>query len=69
MLIDEPAYATNCMACHQANGAGLPSAFPPLSGHAAKLYEADSDYLIKVILYGLQGQLSANGEKYNGCFI
>lgn len=66
MLVDESAYATNCMACHQANGAGLPSAFPPLSGHAAKLYEADSDYLINVILYGLQGQVIANGEKYNG---
>jgi mono/diheme cytochrome c family protein len=29
-------YEANCGACHQANGKGLPGAFPPL---------ADSDYL------------------------
>lgn len=25
-------YAANCQACHQANGEGLPGAFPPLKG-------------------------------------
>lgn len=28
----EKVYATNCAACHQANGAGLPGAFPALDG-------------------------------------
>ncbi len=27
-------YAANCQACHQANGEGLPGAFPPLKGSA-----------------------------------
>lgn len=27
-------YANNCQACHQANGQGLPGAFPPLKGSA-----------------------------------
>ncbi len=28
----EKVYASNCVACHQANGMGTPPAFPPLSG-------------------------------------
>src|SRR5690606_10292743 len=27
-------YANNCQACHQADGEGLPGAFPPLKGSA-----------------------------------
>jgi cytochrome c oxidase subunit 2 len=30
----EKVYATNCAACHQANGGGLPPAFPALDGSA-----------------------------------
>jgi cytochrome c oxidase subunit 2 len=30
----EKVYATNCVACHQANGKGLPGAFAPLDGSA-----------------------------------
>ena len=28
----EKVYAANCLACHQANGKGVPPAFPPLDG-------------------------------------
>lgn len=28
----EKAYSTSCVACHQANGEGIPGAFPPLKG-------------------------------------
>jgi mono/diheme cytochrome c family protein len=61
-------YAANCAACHQLNGAGLPGVFPPLAGHAGTLYQADGGraYLIDVMLYGLQGQISVNGTNYNG---
>ncbi len=34
----EDVYKAACLACHQANGKGLPGAFPPL---------AQSDYLLK----------------------
>jgi cytochrome c oxidase subunit 2 len=30
----EKVYNTNCAACHQANGAGLPGAFPAIAGSA-----------------------------------
>ena len=61
-------YAANCAACHQLNGAGLPGVFPRLAGHAADLYRADGgrDYLIEVMLYGLQGQIAVGGTNYNG---
>lgn len=61
-------YATNCVACHQATGAGLPSVFPPLAGHVADLYAADGGrtYLIDVLLYGLQGPIDVDGTAYNG---
>jgi cytochrome c oxidase subunit 2 len=32
MARGEKVYATNCAACHQANGAGIPGAFPALAG-------------------------------------
>lgn len=57
----------NCLACHQANGAGIPSAFPPLSGHTPMLLGAEGgrDYMIKVVLYGLQGEINVLGASYN----
>ncbi len=60
-------YST-CLACHQMNGEGVPGAFPPLKGHIAALYNAEGgrDYLIQVVLYGLQGEITANGVTYNG---
>lgn len=61
-------YAANCAACHQLTGAGLPGVFPPLAGHSITLYQADGGraYLIDVMLYGLQGQITVNGTNYNG---
>ncbi len=56
-------YMQTCFACHQAEGQGIAGAFPPL---------AESDYLnedvnrsIDVVLKGLQGEITVNGETYN----
>ncbi len=62
----ENVYLSNCSACHQANGEGLASAFPPLNKHTAELYLADRSYPIKVILYGLQGPVKILKKPYNG---
>ena len=58
----------NCLACHQMTGEGIPGAFPPLKGHMPKLYNAEGgrDYLIQVVLYGLQGEIVVDGMTYNG---
>jgi cytochrome c oxidase subunit 2 len=62
----EAAYA-NCVACHQANGQGVPGAFPPLAGHMPELValEGGREYLINVVLYGLQGPITVLGNPYN----
>ncbi len=60
-------YANNCASCHQANGQGVPGAFPPVAGHSADLIETRGrDYLPILMLYGLQGSIEVEGTTYNG---
>jgi cytochrome c oxidase cbb3-type subunit 2 len=47
-------FTANCAACHQANGEGLPGAFPPLKANAA-VNDADPAAHIRAVLHGLQG--------------
>jgi len=49
-------YASTCAACHQANGAGLAGAFPPLVKNPAVL-DADPTQHIRSILHGVSGQV------------
>lgn len=64
----EAAYAANCASCHQATGAGLPGAFPPLADHMPALVEGDAgrEYVIAALLYGLQGEIEVQGMTYAG---
>ena len=61
-------YANACGICHQANGQGVPDAFPPLAGHAPEVLAQPGgrDYLARLVLYGLQGQIAVNGKTFNG---
>ena len=49
----EKIYAANCVACHQANGKGLPPAFPSLAGSKSVL--GSSDQQINILLNGRAG--------------
>lgn len=56
-------YIQHCQNCHQKDGGGLGTLYPPL---------ANSDYLKKnhsdlscVIKYGLEGEIIVNGESFN----
>jgi cytochrome c oxidase subunit 2 len=51
-------YATNCAACHQANGQGVPGAFPGLAGSAIAT-GADPAAHIDIVLHGKQGTAMA----------
>lgn len=64
----EVLYLATCSACHQPNGAGIPSAFPPLAGHVPKLLASPEgrDYLPAVVLNGLSGAMSVEGLTYDG---
>jgi cytochrome c oxidase cbb3-type subunit 2 len=44
-------YSTHCQACHQANGMGLPGAFPPLKGSKIIL-DDDPQVLVDIIMNG-----------------
>jgi cytochrome c oxidase cbb3-type subunit 2 len=57
-------YVANCSACHQANGEGLPGAFPPLHGDHV-VNDDDASRHIQVILHGLQGT-AVGGVLYGG---
>ncbi len=48
-------YATDCVACHQATGMGLPGAFPPLKDNPVVLSPDPSKH-IEVVLHGLHGE-------------
>lgn len=64
----ESVFQSNCASCHQANGQGLPGAFPPLAGHVPELLapEGGRTYLVHTLLYGLQGSITVDGQTYNG---
>lgn len=49
-------YTNVCAACHQANGTGLPGAFPPLVKNPAVL-AADPTEHIRAILHGVSGKV------------
>lgn len=61
--IGKEIYGTTCFACHQSEGQGIPSAFPPLA--KSDYLNADSKRAIKTILHGLSGEVTVNGKKFN----
>jgi nitrite reductase (NO-forming) len=56
-------YMGLCFACHQPDGKGLPMAFPPLAGSDFLL--ADRDRAIRIVLKGLVGPVTVNGQTIN----
>lgn len=61
-------YQAQCSGCHQANGQGIPGAFPPLANHVPDILAAEGgrEYLVLVTLYGLQGEIFVEGQGYDG---
>jgi len=60
----ESFYVTNCVACHQANGKGIPPVFPALEGSQIALN--DSDRHIEILMEGVQGSaMAAFGNMYS----
>ena len=53
MARGEQVYNTNCAACHQANGAGIPPAFPALKDSAIALGPVDKH--IEIVVNGVAG--------------
>jgi nitrite reductase (NO-forming) len=59
----EALFAGTCSTCHQANGAGLPGVFPPLA--KSDWIAANPKQSIDVVLHGLSGKVTVNGQDYD----
>ena len=57
-------YASQCLACHQATGLGLPGVFPPLAG--SDWVTGKAALAVQIALHGISGDLTVKGEHYNG---
>jgi nitrite reductase (NO-forming) len=55
-------YRTICVACHQFAGQGVPHVFPPLAG--SDFLKADKARAVSIVLNGLAGAVTVNGETY-----
>ncbi len=56
-------YETYCLACHQADGTGVPRLNPPLVKTSFVL--GDKKMLIGIVLNGLDEEIEIDGEVYN----
>src|SRR3954469_18738834 len=56
-------FAGTCSVCHQANGAGMAGVFPPLA--KSDFFAGDIKRAINVVLHGLSGKVTVNGQEYN----
>lgn len=57
-------YNSYCTSCHQKDGKGDNSRYPPLVG--SDWVTGDRERLIDVIVHGMQGEIKVNGKTYNG---
>jgi mono/diheme cytochrome c family protein len=56
-------YNTYCLACHQADGKGVPNLYPPMV--RSSYVSGDKKRLIGIVLKGMQGEIEVDGEVYN----
>lgn len=56
-------YETACLACHQADGSGVPGMNPPLK--QTKWVLGDKKTLINIILNGMDEEIEVDGEYYD----
>lgn len=56
-------YHKTCFACHQNNGEGLESVFPPLA--KSDYFGSDINKAIDAVINGLSGPIKVNGTDYN----
>ena len=63
--LGETVFNANCAACHQANGQGVPAAFPPLA-KSDFLAGHSKEKIIKTVTGGLKGKVTVNGADFDG---
>lgn len=63
MIKGKTIYEQYCMACHQANGSGVPGLNPPLNQTTYVL--GDQNRLINIVLNGFNEEIEINGQTYS----
>ena len=61
-------FISNCAVCHQPDGKGAPSVYPPLADTVGK-YVALKDgrtYIIDVVSFGMGGKIDSGGDSFEG---
>ena len=56
-------YETACLACHQADGSGVPNLNPPIT--KTKWVLGDKSKLIDIILKGMDEEIEVDGQYYS----
>lgn len=63
----EQVYGRLCINCHRAEGHGAIGEVPPLIGHFPEVVAAGGRrYVIRAVLYGLEGPVEVGGKPYAG---
>lgn len=57
-------YEQRCATCHQSNGEGVKGLYPPLQ--SSDFLQENKHRIINVLLQGISGEITVNGEVYNG---
>jgi hypothetical protein len=59
---------TACAACHLADGAGIPGAFPPINNRVAAIagLQGGREFLMTAVSFGLMGTIEAGGAQFAG---
>ena len=66
LMMGRRIFLKQCSVCHQASGRGASRAIPPLRGHIPHLaaHRDGRSYLARLVLFGLNGPITVNGQKY-----
>ena len=56
-------YASACIACHMADGKGLPGVNPPLAG--SEWVMGSEERLVRIVVHGLKGPIKVAGNEYS----
>jgi len=56
-------FGRTCIACHQANGQGIPNVFPPLAG--SDFLKNNKQAAISFVIHGHSGPIVVNGKNFN----
>jgi mono/diheme cytochrome c family protein len=64
LVLGKRLFNGKCAACHQPDGKGRPGQFPPLAGSDWLL--GPPEVPVRILLYGLQGDVTVSGQSFNG---